>query len=1763
MDVETLGKDDLVGRVPLPLAQLYRRAHNAVSAASRLNTAYCLWESALKLLGSVAIIAYSEREEHAPELAERLKNLARPSLGHWWEFVRLLVPTLADAGDPGFGAVRDQLFGRPRDDMPRAAGLDAALRQVLDGESGARVTVRPGELFDRLVRFRNREIAHGPLGQQSAEFHDRMGGALLAGVVELLGRLDVTAGRRLVYVADVRRGPAGEWLLEWFEMVGEASRRLRPLELPAAEVNRLPHPGRVYVEVGSDGGLPVLQSLHPLVLCNHEMAEVFFLNARRGLNRAEYLCYHPGRVEERPDLFPDQRALLTRVLGLPVDNRQIDSWVARSAAEDPPAPVVPGAQRRRLGEFELLSELGRGGMGVVYRAWQPSLGRHVALKLLLNTGDAKAEARFTREIHALGRVDHPTLVKTYTSGSDGEHWFYAMELVEGATLAAICETLHSSCPGASRVDFDIWRSSLSSACEQARKAERPIAACEPGDFPRAAEGRPARTSVHPRADRDYARHVAELMRQVAGAAHALHQAGVVHRDVKPGNIMVSADGRQAVLMDLGLAQLADDVHGKLTRTRQFVGTLRYASPEQVLAVGGVDRRSDVYSLGASLWELLTLRPMFGASEQTPTPELMQRIQYEEPEPVRRHHPGIPRDLEAIVHKCLAKDPKRRYATAAELGEDLRRFLGDQPVQARREHPAWRLWRKARRRPAVTSLGLVAVVAAVALAIFVPKAITAQRIADITSRIDDLIERGDLSGPGLSEIDAGLARLGRLAPHQAEMRRKKVDAGLAHRLGEEILTRPTVDPEEEARLKAEIVRFAARDAEKSKELERQLAQRVRLRQEVAKLEPPFDRVDRVFDPSRVDVAGDGLGPRAPDAPAEGAGPAPSVFLPSRVVCEGNASLDVTLRPGGWEGAESIGLFLYDNKWHTGAIRGLAYDRTGQTLVIGDERGVTRLWDIRAHLPTALPAPPPGSLSLAFGLPGGAGAGMPDAGAPAPRDVALGESIPDGRSVRVGPLVAAVAPEGGAAAVAGPGGRVVLFVNREGLLRRVREFRLEGQAVLCLALSPGGKRVAAGTRDGGIALLDPDSEAPPAILKGHVGEVNALAFRRDGALLASGGADTKVRLWDAAKAAPMSVLPGHENKVTALALSPDGVTLASGGLDNAVRLWNLTAEQSAPPIAFNAPISGLTFSPDRQTLAVGYGDWVTIWDMGRSRVLEVLRPQHYALQVLGFRDAGFLPSSRASSRRNSLGETIAAGRPAVVQLIRDGTILREQEVAPPRRGPLALSARLEGSKLELRINQAQSVVFEDIFPLGRGARGIFGLELPPAARIEHLVAIGQRPPARPCWMERGDELFAKGDLDQAADAYREQEQGAAGPQVLQEAKCKRGVCLADLGQTDEAIRIFEELEEEQGDRWPVIAGCRLWLLRLTGPAKNADEAYAIYSRLASKRRLEKIAALVPTEIPAAIVNANTPESSYNQIVNKPNLVRDLELARDIARDIHAPAYQQLEIKGELATAYLRSGQLDRARASYAELLAGALLAPTEEAFVVEHYAWVLGLLKKDEVALDEVDRRIGAGRDANPLLFICRAQIAARQGRWADARDDIDEFFRRRGELAVGGISEACLTRGFIRESLGDAEGARASWREGYRAASGTADMSTLVVSIMASLSGELTDEDAKIMYKTVLGRLPSNAANIAINTAKNLKFPFDDVISALRTMWVRPRGREYARKIALKDCSFSEWMGIQVPLSIAEMCRYKAAPRQSPAPEERRAPLADDGPARLP
>jgi serine/threonine protein kinase/tetratricopeptide (TPR) repeat protein len=431
---------------------------------------------------------------------------------------------------------------------------------------------------------------------------------------------------------------------------------------------------------------------------------VLFLNARRGGRRVELLCYTSGRTVELADASA--------------------AGSIRDGPDDAPAgPDVDSAIGRCIGEYKLLTELGRGAMGIVYRAWQPSLNREVAIKVQPRTGDVKADARFRREVRALGRVEHPNLIKVHTSGSDGDYFYYTMELVEGAPLAAVSDALTRD--GRSTiVDLPGFQEKVGAACAAAKAAEKPLSILDKTDPFKRRLGEKSREFVSlpdllldarrdgksPALGRDLVRRIVMLLRQVCEAAHALHEAGILHRDIKPGNVLVTADGSTAVLMDLGLAQLADDIEGRLTRTRQFVGTLRYASPQQVLAAGPLDRRGDVYSLGATLWELLALRPLFGATEITPTMALMEMIQRDDPERLGRINHAVDRDLEAVVHKCLEKSPEGRYTSAHALADDLGRWLDGKPVKARPVRRWERAWKWSKRRPLLSGLSAALILA---------------------------------------------------------------------------------------------------------------------------------------------------------------------------------------------------------------------------------------------------------------------------------------------------------------------------------------------------------------------------------------------------------------------------------------------------------------------------------------------------------------------------------------------------------------------------------------------------------------------------------------------------------------------------------------------------------------------------------------------------------------------------------------------------------------------------------------------------------------------------------------------------------------------------------------------------------------------------------------------------------------------------------------------------------------------------------------------
>jgi hypothetical protein len=349
--------------------------------------------------------------------------------------------------------------------------------------------------------------------------------------------------------------------------------------------------------------------------------------------------------------------------------------------------AAPGHDAERTyGDYAIERELGRGGMGVVYLAMQRSLGRRVALKVLSAPllADDRALARFVRESRLLAQLEHDGIVRVIDAGTAEGAPYYAMEYVDGAPLSAVVEAVR--------------RHGLATATGATIAAAVTGAAPEPAS--RAGSERLSRAS--------YVRAIADLGAQVADALAFAHAAGVIHRDVKPSNVLVRRDG-SAVLTDFGIARF--ESAPSLTVTGGFAGTPYYVSPEQARGAQ-VDHRTDVYSLGVLLYEMLALARPFEAADTIALLGMIQRHDASDP---RVHNSAIPAELAAVVLKALAKEPGRRYAGGGEMAADLRAFLDGRPVSARPPTRTQRLGRWCRREPWKAAALGTAVAAAGALA----------------------------------------------------------------------------------------------------------------------------------------------------------------------------------------------------------------------------------------------------------------------------------------------------------------------------------------------------------------------------------------------------------------------------------------------------------------------------------------------------------------------------------------------------------------------------------------------------------------------------------------------------------------------------------------------------------------------------------------------------------------------------------------------------------------------------------------------------------------------------------------------------------------------------------------------------------------------------------------------------------------------------------------------------------------------------------------
>jgi serine/threonine protein kinase/Tfp pilus assembly protein PilF len=400
------------------------------------------------------------------------------------------------------------------------------------------------------------------------------------------------------------------------------------------------------------------------------LAEEYFSRKRQG---------ERPTVDEYADRFPD---LADRIRSFFPAVQLLEDF---SPQRDEPQASAPPPER--LGEFRIVREIGRGGMGVVYEAEQTSLGRKVALKVLPPHAarDAAYLARFRREARTAARLHHTNIVPVYGVGEEDGLHFVAMQLIRGAGMDAVLAELRRPASGGETPA----RVETRNETRDARQNPSPASRCSWLVAHPEGLSRPYQT------DRaGYYRNVTGLIAQAADALAYAHGQGVVHRDIKPGNLLFD-DGGTLWVSDFGLAKAAgtDDV----TQPGFVVGTPRYLAPERF---DGKDLPAgDVYALGATLYELLTLKPAF---EGTDRERLIDRVRRDEPTPPRMLAPDLPRDLETVCLKCLEKDPDRRYAAAA-LADDLRRWLDRRPVRARRIGPVERFDRWARRNPAIAGL----------------------------------------------------------------------------------------------------------------------------------------------------------------------------------------------------------------------------------------------------------------------------------------------------------------------------------------------------------------------------------------------------------------------------------------------------------------------------------------------------------------------------------------------------------------------------------------------------------------------------------------------------------------------------------------------------------------------------------------------------------------------------------------------------------------------------------------------------------------------------------------------------------------------------------------------------------------------------------------------------------------------------------------------------------------------------------------------------
>jgi WD40 repeat protein/tetratricopeptide (TPR) repeat protein len=768
-------------------------------------------------------------------------------------------------------------------------------------------------------------------------------------------------------------------------------------------------------------------------------------------------------------------------------------------------PAIPG--------YEVQGVLGRGGMGVVYKARDVQLNRLVALKMILAGAHAGPQelARFRTEAKAVARLQHPNVVQIHEVGEHDGLPYFSLEFVDGGSL-------HKKLAGA---------------------PQQPGAA-------------------------------AQLLETLARAVHAAHERGIVHRDLKPANVLLTADGVPKVT-DFGLAKHLDDDSGG-TLSGAILGTPSYMAPEQAAGrTKEIGPLSDVYALGAILYEMLTGSPPFkGASVR----DTLEQVCSQEPVPPRQLQPKVPRDLETICLKCLQKEPRRRYGSAAELAEDQRRFQAGEPIQARPVGSAERAWRWCRRNPVVAGL-----LTAVAATLVVGSAVATYFA--IQAR-DEAGHARDNEWRAEEEARNALAseKQAQEAKGEAERARDQKDRQLT---------------------RAEGLVYAGR-------IER--AQQYWRAGDVAAAQEQLDRC-------RWDYRGwehDYLH---------------TLFNASHLTLRGHtyAVYSVCFSPDGrrlasasghygrggevkvWDAQTGQELLSLQGHGAGHEVTGVCFSPDGRRLASASTDRTVKVWNAQTGQERQTLKGHRGSvLSVCF---------SPDSrrlASASDRTVKVWDAQTGQELLTLEGAYGCVcfSPDGRRLASASTDRTVKVWDAHTG--REQRTLRLTTPVVHSVCFSPDGRRLAGAGGDGRrlagaggmmVKVWDAQTGQEQRTLRGHTGEVTSVCFSPDGRRLATASLDRTVKVWDAQTGQEARSLQGHTMKVRSVCFSPDGRRLASAGGEpnepGEVKVWD--AQTGQDQFSLQGAGGPVCFSPDGRRLASASGDFrsrdirkgeVKVWD-----------------------------------------------------------------------------------------------------------------------------------------------------------------------------------------------------------------------------------------------------------------------------------------------------------------------------------------------------------------------------------------------------------------------------------------------------------------------------------------------------------------------------------------------------------------------------------------